>query len=44
MIADDLIKALITAKHEAFVKTTSLEDQEKHLAFVRKEKDRENAI
>lgn len=44
MIADDLIKALITAKHEAFVKTTSLEDQEKCLAFVRKEKDRENAI
>ena len=44
MIADGLTKALTMVKHKAFIKTTSLKDQQKCLAFIREKKDRKNAI
>ena len=39
MIADGLTKALPTAKHEAFVKMTGIEDQSKLFASIQKEED-----
>ena len=44
MIADGLTKALTTAKHEAFVKMTSLEDQGERLASIKEEEDRKDAL
>ena len=44
MIVDGLTKALTTAKHKAFIKTTSLEDQGKRLTSIRKEEDRRDVI
>ena len=44
IIADGLTKALLLAKHEAFVGMTSLKDQKHYLASVKQEKDLKEAI
>lgn len=44
MIADNLIKVFLSAKHKVFVKMTSLKDQEKHLAFFKKKKNLKNVV
>lgn len=41
---DGLTKALTTAKHKAFIETTSLEDQGKCLTSIRKKEDRRDVI
>lgn len=44
MIANGLTKALTSAKHDAFVKMTSLEDQRVYLDSVRQEEEKKESL
>ena len=44
MIADGLIKALITVSHKAFIEMIGLEDQKKRLASIKFEENQRDVL